>query len=50
MISIRGKKKSRFVVEVDDIRIIGRHEPTEEELKESEEVFDRLLKDRKSKK
>ncbi len=44
------KKKSRFVIEEGDIKITGKHKPTEEERKEADEVFDKILKDKKSKK
>jgi hypothetical protein len=37
-------------LEEEDIKIIGRHEPTDVELKESEEVFNKILKNRKLKK
>jgi hypothetical protein len=36
-------------MEEGDIEIIGKHEPTREELKEADEVFDKILKDRKPK-
>lgn len=44
------KKKSRFIIEKDDIEIVGRRKPTDEDLKEADEAFDKLLKDRKPKK
>ncbi len=48
--SISEKKKSRFVLEEEDIRIIGKHEPTLEERKEADDVFAKILKNRKPKK
>ncbi|HWQ18892.1 MAG TPA: hypothetical protein VN455_03885 [Methanotrichaceae archaeon] len=44
------KKKSRFIADEEDIVITGRHKPTEQELKEADQVFDRILKDKKPKK
>jgi len=48
--SISERKKSRFVLEEEDIRIIGKHEPTLEESKEADDVFDKILINRKQKK
>jgi hypothetical protein len=47
---ISDKKKSRFILEEEEIRIIGEHKPTAEEIKEADEVFDKILKSRKPKK
>lgn len=44
------KKKSRFIIEKGDIEITGKHTPTKKELKEADEVFDKILKDKKPKK
>ena len=44
------KKKSRFVIEEGDVEIAGKHRPTDSEKKEADEVFDKILKDRKPKK
>ncbi|WP_158308859.1 hypothetical protein [Methanocella arvoryzae] len=44
------KKKSRFIIEEGDVKIAGKHQPTEEEKKEAVEVFGKILKNRKPKK
>ncbi len=48
--SISERKKSRFVLDEEDIRIIGKHEPTLEDRKEADDVFDKILKNRRPKK
>lgn len=44
------KKKSKFVIEEGDVKVAGKHQPTEEEKKEADEVFDKILKNKKPKK
>lgn len=44
------KKKSRFVIDEGDIKIGPKREPTEEEKKEADETFGKILKDKKPEK
>ena len=44
------KKKSKFVIEEGDVKVADKHQPTEDEKKEADRVFDRILKNRKPKK
>jgi len=43
------EKKNRFIIEEGDIRIIGRHEPTEMDRQEADELFDKILTKKKPK-
>jgi hypothetical protein len=42
-----GRKRSRFVIQDDDIEITGRRVPSAEERDEADRVFNRILKNRK---
>lgn len=42
-------KKNRFIIEEGDVRITGRHEPTGEEHRKADELFDKILTKKKPK-
>jgi hypothetical protein len=44
------KKKSRLVLDEEDVEYIEKRQPTEEDKKEADRVFDQILKDKNGKK
>jgi len=41
------KKTNRFIIEEGDVRVMGRHEPTEEEHRKADELFKKILSKKK---
>jgi len=41
------KKANRFIIEEGDVRVMGRHEPTEEERRKADKLFGRILSKKK---
>jgi len=43
------KKTNRFIIEEGDVRITGQKEPTKEERRKADALFERILSDKKPK-
>ncbi|MDD1728599.1 MAG: hypothetical protein LUQ50_05970 [Methanospirillum sp.] len=45
----QDKKKSRFIADEEDIEIIGNKMPDQQQVKNADRVFGKILKDKKNK-
>lgn len=49
MIEPPERKKSRFIAEEEDIELLGNRNPDPEQIREADQVFGKILKDKKKK-